>query len=415
MLIFLALILVVVGVGQWYLWSRLVRATTRPRSTARRVGTVLMVVLGFLPVSAVGVQRLDLPEAVGLAITWVGYIWLALMFYLFLSLLVLEIPRAVLRRRRQRRTAPELVTTTTTATTTEAPASAVPSASGPSGSALTRRRAIARGFALTAGVVAIGTVGFGVRSALGPIAYRRTTIGLDTLPSELSGLKIAVISDLHVGEINGRDFVARVVDQVNSQQPDLVAICGDLVDGSVAARGEMVGPLQELESRFGSYFVTGNHEYFSDAEEWIDYLPDLDVTVLHNEHVTLGTGTATIDLAGVDDESAAASGQTGQGANYRKALAGRDTSRPVILMAHQPVQVSHAEQYGVDLQLSGHTHGGQLWPFQGVIKLQQGYVAGLYRVGGTQLYVTRGAGFWGPPVRVGAPPDISILTLQPND
>lgn len=408
MLIFLALILVVVGVGQWYLCSRLVRATTRPRSTARRVGTVLMIVLAFLPLSAVGVQRLDLPEAVGLPITWVGYIWLALMLYLFLSLLVLEIPRAVVRRRELRTPAHALV-----AGGAE-PTAEPPTPVGPSESELTRRRAIARGFALTAGVVAVGTVGFGVRSALGPIAYRRTTIGLDTLPSELSGLKIAVISDLHVGEINGRDFVARVVDQVNSQQPDLVAICGDLVDGSVAARGEMVGPLQELESRFGSYFVTGNHEYFSGAEEWIEYLPDLDVTVLHNEHVTLGSGTATIDLAGVDDESAASSGQTGQGANYRKALAGRDTSRPVILMAHQPVQVSHAEQYGVDLQLSGHTHGGQLWPFQGVIKLQQGYVAGLYRVGGTQLYVTRGAGFWGPPVRVGAPPDISILTLQPK-
>jgi uncharacterized protein len=202
------------------------------------------------------------------------------------------------------------------------------------------------------------------------------------------------------------------VELVNAQRPDVVAIVGDLVDGELAQlRGE-VAPLADLVSEQGVYFVTGNHEYFVDTRAWLAYLPRLGIDVLHNERVAIRRGTASFDLAGIDDRTAASSGVPGQGANLDAALDGRDDRRPVVLLAHQPVQVEQAAAAGVDLQLSGHTHGGQLWPFDYVVRLDQPAVEGLSRQGPTQLYVTPGVGFWGPPMRVGATPEVTVIELK---
>jgi predicted MPP superfamily phosphohydrolase len=195
---------------------------------------------------------------------------------------------------------------------------------------------------------------------------------------------------------------------INEQRPDLVAIVGDLVDGTVGELGEAVAPLSDLSSRYGSYFVTGNHEYYSGAQPWIAELERLGVNPLTNERVEIRSGDAALDLAGVND---IAGNDEDQGPDYSRALGGRDTDRPVVLLAHQPVQVHEAAANGVDLQLSGHTHGGQVFPFHGIVALAQPAVSGLHRFGDAQLYVTRGVGFWGPPVRVGAPPEITMVQL----
>ena len=202
------------------------------------------------------------------------------------------------------------------------------------------------------------------------------------------------------------------METVNAQRPDVVAIVGDLVDGEVAELREDVAPLADLVSDQGVFFVTGNHEYFVDTRDWLRHLPTLGVEVLHNERVAIRRGTGSFELAGIDDRTAAGSGIPGQGADLEAALDGRDDTTPVVLLAHQPVMVEQARAAGVDLQLSGHTHGGQLWPFDYVVRLDQPSVQGWSRHGNTQLYVTAGAGYWGPPMRVGATPEVTVVELR---
>src|SRR5215210_6114834 len=181
---------------------------------------------------------------------------------------------------------------------------------------------------------------------------------------------------------------------------------------TLAELREDVAPLADLVSQQGVYFVTGNHEYFVDTTAWLRHLPTLGIDVLRNERVAIGRGAATFDLAGIDDRTAASSGLPGHGADLDTALDGRDDGVPVVLLAHQPAQVEQARAAGVDLQLSGHTHGGQLWPFDYAIRLDQPAVEGLSRHGETQLYVTTGAGYWGPPMRVGARPEVAVIELR---
>jgi predicted MPP superfamily phosphohydrolase len=200
---------------------------------------------------------------------------------------------------------------------------------------------------------------------------------------------------------------------INETDPDLVAIVGDLVDGTVTELGSAAEPLQDLHSREGSFFVTGNHEYFvDDTPSWLRELDRLGVQPLRNENTVIRRGGAAFDLAGVNDVAGASRSDP---PDFDRALAGRDPSRPTVLLAHQPVQVTEAAARGVDLQLSGHTHGGQMWPFHYVVRAVQPSLAGLSAVDQTQLYVSRGAGFWGPPVRIGAPPDISVISLESPD
>ncbi len=238
-------------------------------------------------------------------------------------------------------------------------------------------------------------------------------ITLDRLPQGLDGFVIVQLSDVHIGNTIGRAFVENVVSMANSLSPDLIVITGDLVDGRVTRLRDRAAPLAELEATHGTYFVTGNHEYYSGADAWIEHLRSLGVAVLRNEHVSIGDGECAFDLAGIDDHSARF--WKGHGADLPKALAGRDPSRELILLAHQPRQVETAADHAVGLQLSGHTHGGQIWPWHYLVKAQQrGFLAGHYRVNDTQLYVSSGTGYWGPPVRIRAPAEITRLILHSN-
>src|SRR5262249_19545378 len=179
------------------------------------------------------------------------------------------------------------------------------------------------------------------------------------------------------------------------------------VDGSVSELGNAVAPLADLKSRHGVYFVTGNHEFYSGAESWCGELARLGVRVLRNEHVSIG-GDAGFDLAGIDDPAAH---RFGGGSDVARAVQGRDASRELVLLAHQPRAAFEADRHGVGLQLSGHTHGGQIWPWKYFVYLQQPIVAGLARARDTWIYVSCGTGYWGPPMRLAAPPEITRVVL----
>ncbi|MET8711071.1 metallophosphoesterase [Streptomyces californicus] len=280
-----------------------------------------------------------------------------------------------------------------------APAPALALAPGPS-----RRLFVSRVVGGAAAAAGLATVGYGTYGVLRGPSVQRITVPLAKLPRAAHGFRIAVVSDIHIGPILGRAHTRRIVDTINATSPDLVAVVGDLVDGSVADLGSAAEPLAALRARHGSYFVTGNHEYFSGAEQWVDHVRELGLVPLENARVEI----EGFDLAGVNDIA----GETeGQGPDFVRALGDRDRGRAAVLMAHQPVVIHDAVEHGVDLQLSGHTHGGQLWPGNMLAELANPTVAGLERYGDTQLFVSRGAGAWGPPVRVGAPSDITVVEL----
>lgn len=385
-----------------YLWKRLVKDTTRA-GRVRRIGSVAAIGLAVLVLATLILGRL-LGPAVARWFAWPGYIWFALMLYLFLILAVLELPRLALRGWVRR--AP-LVATATSAPEAD---TASPAADTTTPAGNSRRLFLARSLALVAGAGASGLVGAGMVSALGAPEVRRLAIPLRNLDPGLTGFRIAVVSDIHLGPLRGRSHTERIVRMINETEPDLVAVVGDLVDGTVEELGAAAEPLRDLVSANGSFFVTGNHEYYAGYEPWLAELERLGVQPLRNERTVISRGAGAFDLAGVTDVTGRSFADD---PDFDRALAGRDTSRPVVLLAHQPVQVSDAAERGVDLQLSGHTHGGQIYPFHHVVQLAQGTVSGLSKVDDTWLYVTRGAGFWGPPVRVGAPPEITVVELTP--
>jgi len=414
-----------------YLWFRFVRSTTRPGRLRRRL-TRLTIVLALLPALAVMLRRTLAPDTAA-PLDWIAYSWLGIAFYAFLAMLVLEPVRLIARlvpgrgddgfapgearRVARRRNEPAPL-----AGGTEAGRGAVQEdgdvlvrgvvredadVTSPS-----RRLFLARSLAVTAGAVAVGTAGTGAYFANSPPVVRRVPVTLAGLDPSLDGLRIVTFSDGHLSATYGGRRFERLVELVNEQRPDVVAIVGDLVDGDVSELREEAAPLADLVSDQGVFFVTGNHEYFVDTDAWLRHLPTLGVDVLRNERVAIRRGSASFDLAGIDDRTAASSGLPGHGADLDAALDGRDDETPVVLLAHQPYMVEQARAAGVDLQLSGHTHGGQLWPFDYVISLDQPSVEGLSRYGDTQLYVTSGAGYWGPPMRVGARPEITVVELR---
>ncbi|MFE1273173.1 metallophosphoesterase, partial [Streptomyces sp. NPDC058758] len=278
-------------------------------------------------------------------------------------------------------------------------------AGAPAASGVSRRLFVARVVGGAAAAAAAGTVANGAYGVLRGPGVKRVTVPLAKLPRAAHGYRIAVVSDIHLGPILGRAHAQRIVDAVNATQPDLIAVVGDLVDGTVENLGPAAEPLARLRARHGSFFVTGNHEYFSGADAWVDHVRELGLRPLRNERLEIAAG---FDLAGVDD---VAGESEGRGPDFARALGDRDRSRAAVLLAHQPVVIDDAVAHGVDLQLSGHTHGGQLWPGNLLAELANPTVAGLERYGDTQLYVSRGAGAWGPPVRVGAPSDITVVQL----
>ncbi|MEU8990328.1 metallophosphoesterase [Streptomyces sp. NPDC048558] len=548
------LVLSVLVAGNWWLWRRLFRDTTRGPGFVRRAGVVVIAGGWALTIGALVAERSGAPFWLQQVLAWPGFLWLALSMYLMLGVLAGEVVRPLLRRWLERRAragepepkpvpagvapvtspdtgtadrqtlthasgptpmrtaapdstptavptgepatgspaapttvpatapaagpakapttgspaapstsataatrtgaasalttdpSPTLTTSTSSAPVTDpiptsangsaptsangsAPASAngaaptsangsapttatdptpapTPDPTAPSRplATPTRRLFVSRVLAGAAAAAAVGTVGYGTYGVVRGPKVKRVTVPLAKLPRAAHGYRIAVVSDIHLGPVLGRGFAQKVVDTINGTQPDMIAVVGDLVDGSVKDLGPAAAPLAGLRARHGAFFVTGNHEYFSGAEQWVEEVRRLGLRPLENARTEL----PHFDLAGVND---VAGESEGQGPDFAKALGDRDTARACVLLAHQPIQIHDAVDHGVDLQLSGHTHGGQLWPGNLVAELANPTLAGLDRYGDTQLYVSRGAGAWGPPTRVGAPSDITVIEL----
>jgi uncharacterized protein len=250
----------------------------------------------------------------------------------------------------------------------------------------------------------------GLYNARKPPRVKTVDVPLKDLPAALHGFRIAQISDMHIGPTIKRPAMKYVVATINKLQVDVVAITGDLVDGNVYELSRHVAPLAGLRSSHGTFFVTGNHEYYSGVQPWLKYLPTLGVRVLLNEHVIILHKHAPIVIAGVTDFSAA-SYDTSHRTDVALAVTGAPRAAIKVLLAHQPRSAPAAQAAGFDLQISGHTHGGQFLPWNFFVKLQQPFAAGLHRVNDMLIYISRGTGYWGPPKRFGAPSEITLLRL----
>lgn len=269
-----------------------------------------------------------------------------------------------------------------------------------------------RGVALAVVAVSVVLIGYGVYEARRVPQVRTVDVAIPGLADGLDGLRVVVLTDTHFAAIDREEWSREVVDVVNAQRPDIVGLAGDLVDGSVAKRADQVAPLARVEAPLGRFYITGNHEYLDDAQGWIDYMASIGWQPLHNAHRTVERDGDRLVVAGIDDPTADV---PGHGPDLPAALAGTDPELPTVLLAHQPKQVADSAEAGVELQISGHTHGGQIWPFHYLVRLDQPVVAGLSRhANNTQLYTSRGTGYWGPPMRVFAPSEITVLVLHPQ-
>lgn len=392
-LLFFIPVLVLLAAGHVYLYRRLVRDVTE-RQGLRRAARVLFAA-GF--VGAVGSRAVGaiFPSEAS-RVLGIGFlVWVGLVLYLLMFTLAVDLLRKGVAWRTRRR----------------AVASTPADASGPASPE--RRALLSRGLALGAGVAGATVSTYGGWRAFHPPDIRDTPVRLPGLPKALEGFTLVQLTDIHIGGVLQRRFVDELVSRTNALKPDLIAITGDLVDGSVAGLGPFVAGFGALRARFGTFFVTGNHDYYSDADAWVAFLQGLGVQVLRNRSVSIGDSGASFQLAGVDDWSATRLGEPGY--DLDRALRDVRPDRASVLLAHQPSNFDEVARRGVGLQVSGHTHGGQMFPGTIVGDIVWGdRNAGLSQTDQSLLYVSRGCGFVGPPMRVGAPPEIARLVLLPG-
>ncbi len=373
----------VVGIGlsllaalHYYIWARLVRDTVLPEPWQTVATLAIVMLYACIPVTFyLYVVRHRLAKV----LVWPGFIWMGMLLILPSWLVILDIARLA--------------------------ANLLGGAADP-GSSTVLARALGGTAAVLAGVTGVVALIEGLR----PPRIREVQVSLKRLPLPMDGTTLVQLTDVHLGPTRGRSFIETLVRRSNALEPDVVVITGDLVDGRVHELAHSVAPLRDLKARWGVYFVTGNHEYYSGVNEWISHLGTLGINVLRNERVAIGETPHTFDLAGIHDHTG--HGYPGHRPDLAGALAGRDPSRELILLAHQPRAVTEAAEHGVGLQISGHTHGGQIWPFNWAVRLSQPYVAGLAQLKDTLLYVSRGTGYWGPPMRLVAPAEITRITLR---
>ena len=389
--LFFAIMVALVGGLHYYLWARLVRDPAWP-NPYRKVGRGVIIGLALSIPLAMLMHRF-VPRSVAAAFGSLAFVWIGTCLFLFLLLVAADAARGLGRLTRRLR------------------------ASADTDFDEARRQFLARGAAGAVGAVSVAATATSIRGGLAEVEVKEVAVALPRLPAALSGLTLVQLTDVHIGPTIGRRFVESVVDKANAARPDLVVITGDLVDGSVARLARQVEPLAKLQARYGVFFTTGNHEYYSGVDAWLEHLEQMGIRTLRNERVEIGdvAGGSTIDLAGVDDTSGGRFGG-GHGADVRAATSGRDPERELVLLSHRPKTIFEAAEAGVGLQVCGHTHGGQIWPFTAAVALVEPYVAGLHRhAEHTQIYVSRGTGYWGPPMRLCAPAEITKIVLTPTD
>lgn len=376
--LFAVVLTLLVGGTHWYLYRRLARDVFTSPQAHRRAKWIMVGMAVMLLVGQVGGRLF--PSPLDQIVAWPSYIWMGLVLLSVPTLWLFDVLHLG-RRFTGRETDPG------------------------------RRLALARGAAAVTVLGATTAGAAGVYSARREPQLTELDVPIKDLPPELEGFRIAQLSDVHVGPTIRGDFVRALVERINALGVDLVAITGDLVDGTVSKLTDDVAPLGDLKSRHGTYFCTGNHEYYSGADDWIAELRRLGVTVLRNERVAVDHDGAQLDVLGVDDWRAKGFGGD-HGFDMEKAIAGADRSTTSICLCHQPRGVHAAADADVDLVLSGHTHGGQFWHVRWVVRLVQPYVLGLHQhTDRTAIYVHPGTGYWGPPMRVGVRAEIAVLRL----
>jgi uncharacterized protein len=387
-IIFLGMISTILAGVHFYLFRRWVKAPGFSLPV-RRIGAALFVILPIAMVASIRFSRTSTQDSVTL---W-AYLGFGYMGFLFFSLFTTLSSQLIIF-------------------ITEKWTSSRVAKAGADDVAQPQRRAL-----LAKGAAGISLLGSSALSARGlsegsnPPRLNQIKVPIKGLREGLEGFRIVQLSDVHIGPTLRADFLTTIVRRVNALAPDLVAITGDLVDGSVAHLADHVRPLAGLKSRYGTFFTTGNHEYYSGADQWIAFLEQLDIKVLRNEHITLMHDQTPIDIIGVDDWRAGVFGG-GHGHDLPKAVHNRQTDHTSILLAHQPKSIFEAADHQIDLVLSGHTHGGQLWPFRFMVMLVQPYLEGLYQHNErTSIFVHRGTGYWGVPMRLGVEAEIAELTL----
>jgi len=379
MLILISVMILVLGGAHYYLWRRLVRDARLKPLWRRTLTSTLGALYISVPLTMMLFRNVTRETISPLA--HVSFLWLGLLSTLVIILGATDVVR-ILRRLITRNSPPE-----------------------------NESRRLMLGRAVAGGVTATGTaIGTaGVANVLGGFQLVEVDVELEKLPAAFDGFRIAQMSDIHVGPTIGEDFIRGLVDATNELKPDLIAITGDLVDGQVKFLSRHTAPLGDLSAKHGVYFVTGNHEYYSGADEWIDELARIGVPTLRNRSVRIEKDEVSFLLAGVTDHRAA---DFGDAPDLELALRGRRDEEEVVLLAHQPREVTEAVKHDVGLQLSGHTHGGQFWPWNWVVYLVQPVVKGLARFGRTQIYVNTGTGYWGPPMRVGTQSELTLIRLR---
>jgi predicted MPP superfamily phosphohydrolase len=395
MVLFFLIFFAVSGLLATYIsWRLFSKAAFRRRwKIAIALGVVVTL---FMPVLAIMLRRSGFDNLGIHLLTWIGYLGVGFLSFIFSYLVIRDlvwVPFAGLKMIKARISKP------------------APSAAGSRQIDNPSRR----GFIVNSmnyGIMAAAALstGYGIAEAKQTPRVKSVPIKIDHLPPELEGFRIVQITDIHVSPTFRRASVEEIVVLVNTLDADIVVLTGDLVDGFVNQLGYDVAPLKQISSGSGNFFVTGNHEYYSGVIEWIEEVKRLGFTVLLNEHVVITRGQARLLLAGVTDY---------RGGNFlpshrsdpQKALNGALPADAKILLAHQPKNIFDAAQAGYDLQISGHTHGGQFFPWNLLVGFVQPYVSGLHTHQNTQIYVSRGTGYWGPPVRVGAPSEITLIKL----
>ena len=262
---------------------------------------------------------------------------------------------------------------------------------------------------IVGGIAGIGSI-WGMYQALKEPVIKRVEIKIEALPESLKGFRMAQITDLHVGSMITGKFVERVSRKIQKLNADMLFFTGEAADGSVQSYGKHLNSLAEIHPKYGKYFVTGNHEYYSDMNGWLQLIEGLGFKILVNESQNIIVNDATIMITGIPDRSGGHFSSFHK-TDMKKAMGGMNSSDLKILLAHQPGDVEHATKYGFDLQLSGHTHGGQYFPFSLLVQMAHPFLKGLHKRDNTWIYINQGTGYWGPPFRIGTEPEITEIVL----
>jgi predicted MPP superfamily phosphohydrolase len=384
-LTFLSVVLIIMGSVHGYLFFRLVEATALPDPW--RTGLLVFLVMAVLsiPSSFLASRRLD--RRVARFVVIPVYLWMGFAFQTFFLVLGVDLVRAG---------GDLLLGFFLTDPLFPDPDTALAAWRWTAGASVS--------------LTFLATL-FAVWWGLTRLIVRRIEVTLPHLPPEMDGFTILHLSDLHLDLVHGRKWMKAVVRKANGLQADLMAITGDLAEGTVAQFGHDADPIRELRAPQGVFFVTGNHEYFHDLQGWLAYLRNRGVRVLRNQRVEIVGRGGSFHLAGVDDHDGARLAP-GHGPDLEKVFEGLEEGSPLVLLAHQPRIVREIPRDRVGLVLSGHTHGGQIWPFSYLVYLQQPFVRGLAEERGIQLYISSGTGFWGPPMRLGTTAEMALITLR---